>query len=150
MSADLTDATRDYWTAKLSDPAAIIIDGHLYVVGAEPGPADLAANPKLYGCYGAGFTIGPADGTQTVTHNLGCCGEIPPAMRPADNAAFLGEPEPTPAPPPPAHRHVDHLDWIGGSYPYECVVCSLRFSESEVPAEVAEQVLYGLIGGDEL
>ena len=140
-------STCRYWIATLADPGALIIDGHLYFIGDEPEPADLAANPKLYGCYGTGFLIGRDDGTQTVTHNLGQCGEIPAALRPADNAAFIGEPEPTPTPAPPAHQHFEHLDYIGGTYPYECGVCYRRFSADEVPVEVADAVTDSLYGG---
>ncbi|PYC69193.1 hypothetical protein C7C45_15935 [Micromonospora arborensis] len=136
-SHTLSDSTLRYWTNQLALPGALVIDGHLYFVGPEPAPTDLAANPKLYGCYGTGFTIGHADGTQTVTHNLSCCGEIPPALRPADNAAFIGEPEQTPTPAIAAHDHFEHLDYIGGSYPFECCFCYLRFDPSDIPASKA-------------
>jgi DNA-directed RNA polymerase subunit RPC12/RpoP len=151
MSSPISDDTRRYWTGLLARPDALIIDGSLYFVGPEPTPADLAANPKLYGCYGTGFTIGHADGTETVTHNLGSCGAIPhDDLRPVDNAAFLGEPEKTPMPLPPAHQHFEHLDYIGGAYPYECVVCHRRFLATEVPAEIAAAVLDGLENSHDL
>jgi hypothetical protein len=137
----LTDDYRRSWTNQLSLPDALIIGGNLYFVGPEPATADLLANPKQYGCYGTGFTIGRSDGTQVITHNLGCCGEIPAALRPADNAAFIGEPQTVPLPAIPVHDHFDHLDYIGGSYPYECVVCHLRFAPDEVPADVAAEVI---------
>jgi hypothetical protein len=85
-----------YWTANLADPNALIIDGTLYFVGPEPTTTDLISFPKLYGCYGTGFVIGRDDGTQITTHNLYVSGAIPTGLRPADNAAFLGEPMPTP------------------------------------------------------
>lgn len=136
-----------YWTDMLARPGALIIGGRLYFIGPEPSPADLAAHPKSYGCYGAGFTIGHADGRQTITHNLGCCGEIPAEYRPADNAAFIGEPLPTPTPETLPHNHFGHLDYIGGSYPFECVVCGLRYRMDEVPDDLAYDILFGLTGG---
>jgi hypothetical protein len=148
MSTWNSDDSRRYWTAMLATPGALIIDGNLYFVGDEPTPADLAANPKLYGCYGTGFTIGHADGTQTITHNLGCCGAIPDDIRPADNAAFIGEPVTTPIPKIATHDHFGHLDYIGGHYPFECVLCGLRFTEDEVPDDIAGYILLGLTGGD--
>jgi hypothetical protein len=149
MSTYNSDDSRRYWTGMLSRPEALIIDGNLYFVGPEPTAADLAANPKLYGCYGTGFTIGHADGAQTLTHNLRSCGAIPADLRPADNAAFLGEPEPIPTPLPPAHEHFEHLDYIGGSYPYECVVCYRRFDTREVPAGLANAIFATMTGGDQ-
>jgi hypothetical protein len=148
-SPNLSDADRSYWTSQLTRPDALVINGGLYFVGPEPHPVDLAANPKLYGSYGTGYTIGRHDGSQTVTHNLCSCGEIPADLRPADNAAFIGDPEPTPTPLPPAHVHFEHLDYIGGSYPYECVVCYLRFDTSEVPSEIAAAILTRFSGGDQ-
>lgn len=147
MSSYSSDDARRDWLKMLAEPGALIVDGNLYFVGPEPTPADLAASPKLYGCYGTGFTIGHADGTQTVTHNLGCCGAIPDELRPADNAAFIGEPQFTPMPLPPAHDHFEHLDYIGGSHPYECVVCYRRFEAAKVPAEVADAIFEGFTGG---
>jgi hypothetical protein len=66
-----------------------------------------------------------------VTHNLGHCGTIPAALRPADNAAFIGEPERIPMPTIPAHNHAAYLDNIGGSYPYECLRCYMRFENPQ-------------------
>jgi hypothetical protein len=147
MSSYDSDDSRRYWTGMLARPDALVIDGDLYFIGPEPDPADLAANPKLYGFYGTGFTIGHADGTQTVTHNLRSCGAIPDGLRPADNAAFIGKPEPTPTPRIPDHNHDDHLDYIGGSYPFECLVCYRRFDVSEVPAPVVAAIHASLTGG---
>lgn len=140
MSSYNSDDSRRYWTNMLAEPGALIIDGDLYFIGAEPTPADLAANPKLYGCYGTGFTIGHADGTQTITHNLGCCGAIPEDVRPADNAAFIGEPVYTPLPAIPSHNHWDYLDYIGGSYPFECTYCYRRYDTDEVPPTIAARL----------
>jgi hypothetical protein len=81
--------TCDYWHDRLAEPDGLVINGNLYFAGPEPTPPDLYRYPKGYGCYGAGFLIGREDGTQILTHNLGHCGEIPAALRPADNAAFL-------------------------------------------------------------
>lgn len=139
-SAKLTDDTRQNWLGMLARPGALIIDGNLYFVGPEPTAIELAADPKRYGCYGTRFLIGHDDGTQTVTHNLGCCGQIPAELRPADNAAFLGVPQRTPLAAPPVHTHFDHLDYIGGSHPYECVVCGNRYAADEVPEEIADAV----------
>ncbi|GLZ00582.1 hypothetical protein [Actinoplanes sp. NBRC 103695] len=148
MSTYNSDDSRRYWLKMLSQPGALVIDGNLYFVGPEPDPADLAANPKLHGCYGTGFTIGHADGTQTVTHNLGCCGAIPGDVRPADNAAFIGQPELAPKPAVLVHNHFDHLDYIGGHYPFECLVCYRRFEYTEVPSDVAETLLASLLGDE--
>jgi hypothetical protein len=147
VSTHTADDTRRYWTNQLSKPGALIIDGTLCFIGPEPAPGDLAANPKLFGCYGTGFTIGHDVGTQTVTHNLLCCGTIPADLRPADNAAFIGEPQPTPTPATPAHDHFEYLDYIGGSYPFECCYCHRRFDTSEVPASIAHALIGSLTGG---
>ena len=147
MSTHISDERRRDWTAMLAKPGALVIHGGLYFVGPEPTPAELAANPKLYGCYGTGFTIGHDDGRQTITHNLGCCGSIPEDLRPADNAAFIGEPQYMPIPPPPAHDHFAYLDYIGGGYPFECIACYRRFGADEVPTEIADAIFERLAGG---
>jgi hypothetical protein len=140
MSSYNSADNRRYWIEQLARPDALIIVGSLYFIGPEPSPADLAANPKRYGCYGTGFTIGHADGRQTVTHNLMSCGAVPDDLRwqHGDNAAFLGIPEPIWQPFPPAHECLENLDCIGGSYPYECVVCYRRFADDEVPPELID------------
>jgi hypothetical protein len=148
MSSYNSDDNRRYWTEQLARPDALIIDGSLCFAGPEPTPADLAADPKSYGCYGTGFTVGLADGTQIITHNLMSCGAIPEDLRPVDNAAFIGEPVYTPLPRPAAHHCLDHLDYIGPcSYPYECLVCYRRFDTSDVPAEIADTILADMAGG---
>jgi hypothetical protein len=129
-----TDA---YWTEMLAKSGALVIDGDLYFVGSEPTHTDLLANPKRYGCYGMGFRIRHLDGTETVTHNLGHCGTIPAHLRLADNAAFVGDPEPTPIPHPAAHNCLDCLDYIGGSYPYECVFCYRRYEQADINHHLA-------------
>jgi hypothetical protein len=133
-----------YWTKLLAKPGALIIDGDLYFVGDEPTPAELAANPKRYGTR---WTIGLADGTQIVTHNLGCCGVIPTDVCPADNAAFIGEPVATPVPRLATHDCFEHLDYIGGSAPYECLFCYQRFYTSDIPAGIADTIFAEMAGG---
>jgi hypothetical protein len=135
-----------YWRSQIGEPGALVIDGDLYFIGTEPTRTDLLANPKLYGCYGTGFRVRSSDGTETVTHNLGHCGTIPAALRPADNAAFIGEPEHIPTPRVAPHNCFDHLDYIGGHYPYECVYtnCYLRYDHGEVIAYVTARAIKSL------
>jgi hypothetical protein len=33
------------------------------------------------------------------------------------------------------HNCFDHLDYIGGSYPYECVFCYRRYDQDDVNAD---------------
>jgi hypothetical protein len=148
MSSWNSDDSARYWTQMLAKSGALVINGDLYFVGAEPTSAELAANPKAYGCYGAGFTIGLDDGTQIVTHNLGCCGAVPTAVCPPDNAAFIGEPTTTPLPRVATHDCFDHLDYIGGPGPYECLFCYQRFHASEIPAAARDSALAYLTGGE--
>ncbi len=90
--ADGTCFTCHFWAEQFATPGGLIINGNHYRIGDEPTPAELAAHPKFYGCYGDEFVIRMSDGTQTVTHNLWSQGEIPARLSRPDNAAFVDRP----------------------------------------------------------
>ncbi|MFY1675061.1 hypothetical protein ACN27G_34845 [Plantactinospora sp. WMMB334] len=127
-------ATCEFWAHQFATPGGLIIGGCHYRISEEPTAEQLAEYPKLCGSNGARFTIRLNDGTEVITHNLWGQGNIPPGLTRPDNAEFVGDPEPAPRPRPATHDCLDHLDYIGGSYPYECLYrhCGRRYDQADI------------------